>query len=55
MSKKVLDVYKILGVNIDMIDKKPSQRVCWDVETIDWQTILHTDVSKRVLHIVLEG
>ena len=24
------------------------------METTDWQTNLHTDVSKRVLHIVLE-
>ena len=25
------------------------------METTDWQTNLHTDVSKRISHIVLEG
>ena len=29
------------------------QRVCWDLETPEWQKNLHTDVSKKVLHVVL--
>ena len=29
------------------------QRVCWDLETPERQKKLHTDVSKKVLHVVL--
>ena len=29
------------------------QRVCWDLETPERQKKWHTDVSKKVLHVVL--